>query len=96
MNHVAQPFNVPSRTSAVHPDVKMQALYQKLQGPMRKYFDFVKNKFFKHFCPSYSKYFDDVEHRACWHCGNIGHLRPVCPKWMHMRGDVPSNVYPSV
>ena len=64
-NHVVQPPNAPLRTTVVQHDVKMQTLYQKLQGPMRKGFDFVKHKFFKPFRPGYSKYFNDVKHRAC-------------------------------
>ena len=63
---------------------------------MRKCFDFMKQNFFKPFHPDYSKYFDDVKHQVCWYCGNVGHLRPVCPKRMHVRGDVPSNVCQSV
>ena len=63
------------------------------RGSIRKCINFVKQKIFKPFSSYYSKY---VEHRKCWHCGNIGHIRPVCPKRMHLRGDVPSNVCPSV
>ena len=63
---------------------------------MRKGTNFVKQKNYKPFRPSYSKYVNMAEHQVCWHCGNIGHLRPMCPKRMHMRGDVPSNGYPSV
>ena len=37
-----------------------------------------------------------VKHQVCWLCGNNRHLHPVCPKWMHERGDVPSHDCSSV
>ena len=95
-SHDMQLSDVPLGTSVVHPDVKMQTLYRKLRSPMRKCTNFVKQNNYKPFRPGYSKYVNMAEHQVCWHCGNVEHLCPVCPKRMHMRGDVPSNGYPSV
>ena len=65
----------------------------KLQSSEGKGIDFVKQKKYKPFRSGYSKY---AEHRVCWLYGNVGHLHTVCPKRMHVRGDVPFNVYPSM
>ena len=95
-SHDVQHSNVPPRTSVVHPDVKMQTLYRKLQGPLRKGIDFEKQKNFKPFCPGYSKYVDVPDHKICWHCGMSGHLRLLCPQREHLWGNVPSNMATTV
>ena len=73
-SHNVQPSNVPPKTSVVHPDVKMQTLYQKLKSPMRKGINYERKKNYKPFRPSYSKFVDIHNHKICWHCGLSGHL----------------------
>ena len=83
-------------TSIVHPDKKMQNLYNNLQNMKEKGIDFKKQKNFKPFKPAHSKYIDVPDRKICWHCGMSGHQHPLCPQPEHLWGNIPSIVKASV